>query len=435
MILSQSTTLKNNGGGSADWPSLRPCSLAHAAEPLPFSFVSIIERTRTMSEQPLLSYCMIVKNEAEGLEENLANARPFVDEIIIVDTGSTDGTVGIAKEYADEVIEIEWPDSFSAARNVGLERASGEYIMYLDGDEAITNPDHWRNIYKKLTTESPTAVAIQIENSLPDNQILEGDKVWEVRIFPNHPDVRFRGRVHNQITPAIKEVFGDGDKLEAEKVKAVSHHVGYDYSPEELQEKYEKRVPLLKKEVEEAEDEKWRSYYQYQLGNGYFMLGEKEKALEALESANYGVLTEENRYSVYLMACHSALAVDNVGKADMYAHDMMELWPQEALGMMMRGICQLEEERYNAAFTLILAAMQVGNARDDLRYQIDEHFAAAAAGEAALKMGKYGRAKKLFNYHLDRYPGNEDVREIEQQLIPASEVEEETPNQTPSHSD
>ena len=84
-----------------------------------------------------LSLCMIVKNEAETLEKCLRLARPHVDEIVVVDTGSTDGTREIARRYADVYDEIEWPDSFSLARNHSFDLATGDFIMCLDGDEYI----------------------------------------------------------------------------------------------------------------------------------------------------------------------------------------------------------------------------------------------------------------------------------------------------------
>ncbi|MEA2180039.1 MAG: hypothetical protein QOG77_3336, partial [Solirubrobacteraceae bacterium] len=82
-----------------------------------------------------LSLCMIVKDEEEMLPRCLEAAAPAVDEIIVVDTGSSDRTVEIAKSFGANVIEFEWTGSFADARNVSLEAATGDWLMYLDADE------------------------------------------------------------------------------------------------------------------------------------------------------------------------------------------------------------------------------------------------------------------------------------------------------------
>ena len=99
-----------------------------------------------IQQGPTLSLAMIVKNEAEHLEQCLSTARPHVDEIVVVDTGSTDGTQEIAQRYADVFDEIEWPDSFSVARNYSMDKASGDYILILDGDEHIPDEEQWRKL-------------------------------------------------------------------------------------------------------------------------------------------------------------------------------------------------------------------------------------------------------------------------------------------------
>ncbi len=89
-----------------------------------------------------ISQCMIVKNEEKYLEDCLKAMSPIREavpsELIVVDTGSTDRTVEIAEQYADQVLHFEWCDDFSAARNVSLEAASGEWFLYLDGDEILS---------------------------------------------------------------------------------------------------------------------------------------------------------------------------------------------------------------------------------------------------------------------------------------------------------
>jgi len=373
---------------------------------------------------------MIVKDEAETLEENLRAARPHVDEVVIVDTGSSDGTVEIAKKYADKFKQIEWPDSFSKARNVSLDMASGDYVVYLDGDEAIKDPQHWENIREAIVQNKPDGLAIQIENELPENQILSGDKVWELRIFRLHPKIRFRGRVHNQISPAIQEN-PIGDKAEFMRVEAVSHHIGYSYSPEELEEKYRQRIPLLEAEIKDAEEANWEHYYRYQLGNGLFMLKDYERALEELERVDMDELTEENEFSALLMLVHCYMSFGEPDNAREASMRMIDLWGQEAISYLMFGLSELRSQRYNAAFSAILMAMHLADLRNDLRYDVDVHYVAAAAGEAALQLKKLGRAKRLFRFHLEKYPENDQVRSVEQKIVQRGQEPGNTPIRPP----
>ncbi|NNE70307.1 MAG: glycosyltransferase, partial [Rhodothermales bacterium] len=144
-----------------------------------------------------LSLCMIVRNEEEGLEKCLSTARPHVDQIVIVDTGSTDSTLEIASRYADVIEQIEWPDSFAEARNHSLEFATEDFIMILDGDEFLPDPLHWRRIRKALA-ENVACIRIPVKNLLPEGQLIAADRMWQERISRNAPEIRYEGKVHNQ---------------------------------------------------------------------------------------------------------------------------------------------------------------------------------------------------------------------------------------------
>lgn len=91
--------------------------------------------------RPFISLCMIVKNEAERVAACLQSVRDVVDEIIITDTGSTDGTMDICRSMGAAVYSYEWDDSFANARNAGIARATGQWIFWLDGDEELDHDE------------------------------------------------------------------------------------------------------------------------------------------------------------------------------------------------------------------------------------------------------------------------------------------------------
>ena len=95
--------------------------------------------TPTTAQNPTLSLCMIVRDAERSLAPALASARPFVDEIVVVDTGSRDGTRDVAREFSARLFEFAWCDDFSAARNHSLEQATGDWILWLDADHTFPN--------------------------------------------------------------------------------------------------------------------------------------------------------------------------------------------------------------------------------------------------------------------------------------------------------
>ncbi|MCP1145706.1 glycosyltransferase [Lysinibacillus endophyticus] len=100
-----------------------------------------------------ISLCMIVKNEEEVLEQCLSSVKDICDEIIIVDTGSTDKTKEIAYQFTDKVFDFEWIDDFSAARNFAFSKASMDYIFWMDADDIVSEGDQEK--FKKLKEELP----------------------------------------------------------------------------------------------------------------------------------------------------------------------------------------------------------------------------------------------------------------------------------------
>lgn len=153
-----------------------------------------------------LSVCMIVKDEQEVLSRSLSCAAKIADEIIVVDTGSVDNTVAIARQFTDSVFFFEWRDDFSAARNFAFEKASSEYLMWLDADDVITDENCLK--IKALVKEGGFDMAY-----LPYAVAFENDKptfvYYRERILKRSMNFRFEGAVHEAISPRGKIVYLD----------------------------------------------------------------------------------------------------------------------------------------------------------------------------------------------------------------------------------
>lgn len=215
--------------------------------------------------RPFISLCMIAKNEEQNLPACLEAAVPQVDEIIIVDTGSTDQTSQVAARYGARIIDAPWQDHFSHARNTGIEYCSGEFILVLDADEIIET--HARTKLLAFSTLHPNQCGSLCISSpyLSDGKTLT--KSAEVRrFFPNHPDFRFQGRIHEQVSYK-----GEPASYKPTGVEVL--HNGYHLQEKLLQDKFERNRFLLEKAVEESPQD---AYMIFQLGRTY--LGAKKYA-------------------------------------------------------------------------------------------------------------------------------------------------------------
>ncbi len=151
-----------------------------------------------------VSLCMIVRDEEQNLEACLAPVADLVDEIVIVDTGSRDSTKAIAHRFTPHVYDFAWCDDFSAARNESLKRATGDWILWLDADDRVRPQDvvRLRDVVSQLD-ERPRALMMDV--LLPPPELNEEPRVVShPRLFRRHPEIQWRGRVHEQLQPAFE---------------------------------------------------------------------------------------------------------------------------------------------------------------------------------------------------------------------------------------
>ena len=145
-----------------------------------------------------LSICMIVKNEEEVLARILSKAQIFADEIIIVDTGSTDSTIDIASKYTDKIYNFEWCDDFARARNFSFSKATGDYIMWLDADDDIIEANIKKIIDLKNTSPIYDVYMFRYQIAFDENNNPTFEYYRE-RIVKNDKRFRWSGWVHEAI--------------------------------------------------------------------------------------------------------------------------------------------------------------------------------------------------------------------------------------------
>ena len=183
-----------------------------------------------------ITLCMIVKNEEKQLARCLASAMPVIDQLVVVDTGSTDRTVAIAGAFGAQVLRYEWHNDYASARNFAIEAATGDWILVLDADESLAERDYpllkeavqqgrqqaWQVGTRNYTENTASQGWEANDGRYPQEQAADG---WypslKVRLFPRLPEIRFRGKVHEMVEPALREA-----GIPIVRAPFVVHHYG-----------------------------------------------------------------------------------------------------------------------------------------------------------------------------------------------------------------
>ncbi|MDP4099370.1 glycosyltransferase [Paenibacillus sp. P96] len=254
-------------------------------------------------DQPSISLCMIVKNEAEYLPKCLSSVMRIVDEIIIVDTGSTDDTVAIAKAFGAKVIQMPWQDSFSDARNRGFEEATGDWILWLDADEEM-DVDEADKLKDLLTRDAVREQRIEGLQFVFCNHLEGGGVEYNRlhRMVRNRPEYRFEGRVHEQILPSMVEARPD---VQLGQVDIHIHHHGYLARNIIRQDKIERNISLLRQAISEHPDFPHYPYYLaielYRINDLEGALSNLNRALEHMVQVPKQILSSAHKYRLIVL--------------------------------------------------------------------------------------------------------------------------------------
>ena len=225
----------------------------------------------TQQGAPLLSIAMIVKNEEANLQGCLDSVKGLWDDLLVVDTGSSDRTVQIAEAAGARLKSFAWCDDFAAARNASLADCRGKWILWLDADDRVLPEDVAR--IRKLVASNPTpkAYGFMVKNSQDGG--ISGAVFNQVRLFPNRTDIRFEGRVHEQVMPAIQAL---GLPVEFLDIRIM--HTGYT-DPETVKTKQRRNLSIMLRDLE-LSGQKVNAMKLFAVGNAYLDLGQYADAEE-----------------------------------------------------------------------------------------------------------------------------------------------------------
>jgi glycosyltransferase involved in cell wall biosynthesis len=285
-----------------------------------------------MPTTPRLSLCMIVKNEEQNLNRCLHSAAKIVDQIVIVDTGSTDRTVEIARSYQAEIYYHPWQGDFSEARNESLKYATGDWILVLDADDEL-EPESASQIRPLIATTEYDALGIIIRNIAPPNDIIKYMDDTRYRLFRNRKGFQYEQKVHNQIAPSI--IRNGGKTFDSDLI--IIHH-GY---KENFQRKANRSLPMIEEALNSNPS---NTYLQFKKGETLKALGklnEAKKALKQFFNMDYKFLPAQIIEMAFLRLSQIELAQSNFEECLYYSHKCLILNPRNALAMYLAGIARL----------------------------------------------------------------------------------------------
>lgn len=240
-----------------------------------------------------ISACVIVKNEEKNLPKWIEGVKDIADEMVVVDTGSTDATVEIARESGARVYSFPWTGDFAAAKNYALSKARGTWIIFLDADEYFI-PESRKRLRNVVRGADKDRRIVGLMSPLYNINVDADDAVissmMQLRIFRNLKHFRYEGRIHEALK--MRRGMSAGTK----DVDLVIHHTGYSASI--VRSKHERNLKILLAEVEAAGGENAKSYFY--LSNTYLGLNQEEKAIHYAKLA-IASKREETRDIDYIM--------------------------------------------------------------------------------------------------------------------------------------
>jgi glycosyltransferase involved in cell wall biosynthesis len=342
---------------------------------------------------------MIVRNEERFLRDCLESLKGAADEIVIVDTGSTDGTKEIAAGYGARVFDFPWRDDFAAARNVSLEHCLGEWILFIDADERL-GPIDKALVRADLSRPGHNAFTIKYR------PITWFTTFREYRIFRNDPRIRFEGIIHETVLPSVRRA-GEEDGLAIGDSALEIDHVGYDG---DMAHKHRRNLPLLQKHVAELPE---NIFLRYRLGAVLKALGDTEGAerewRRAIESVrrSRNVIPRDSQSFYDLIR----LLLDKGEDPTPILEEAEALFPDNYLIMWVRAMVLMHGGAYEEAAGIFgrltsIDPDKIDPGRISYDRRIFGEFSYEPMGTCYFKLGRLDESGRCYSLALERDPDN-----------------------------
>lgn len=361
---------------------------------------------QTTTAKPKLSLCMIVKNEEKFIEDCLKSVQGIADEMVVVDTGSTDQTIEIAKSFGASIYNYNWTNSFANARNEAISHANGEWVLVLDADERLDATSK-ETVLKAIKSTSVDAYEVTFKNYSKDDSTTEVYTHRACRLYRNRPSYRYQGRVHERIIPAIQ---ASGGKIA--KLDVTIHHYGYQPQILKNRNKHERYIKLLREDLSENPND---IQCLYNLGVAYSSSGDYQMAIVSLEKAA-GLIKKVDEFFAAGVFFTLAQAFCAIGKPDEalstinraknmgIKHPELDFYKGNALMLLKR--CEEAIKEYKIAIQTGQNGTWIGDAGSA---GFKAEFGIASANT---KLGKFKAAESYAAKLVSKMPNDPQIQEL-----------------------
>lgn len=338
----------------------------------------------------LLSAVLIVRDEERVLEACLASLFGVVDEIVVMDTGSVDASMEIARAYGARLYRTTWNDDFAEARNKALDLARGEWILYIDADERLASSG--RKGVEQLLVDAP-----EIAFRILLRPIRDVTPYLEYRLWRNDPRIRFEGTIHERVVPSIHEVADLEQRPVSDCQQLLLEHVGYEGDQTR---KHLRNLPLLTSFVQQHPDHLFAQHHLASVLDGLGHQTEAEETLwrtiEIIRSRNLGDPVGSLAYANLVQRLQS-----DGRDFQRLLQEALLRYPDNCVLLWIEGRRLIGEGDHLSAlacFDRILAIAATGPAvgKPAYHHRLVGEFSYASKGLCLFRLGRYEEAEDAF---------------------------------------
>lgn len=307
-----------------------------------------------------LSLCLIVKNEEKFIKACLDAVKDIVDEIVIVDTGSTDSTIDIIKSYKVKLYNYKWNNDFSSARNYAISKAASDWILFIDADE-ILDSNSKENLLNFINTTNLDGCHFLIYNYIVEygnDYTLH----YAFRLFRNHKGYHYTGKIHEQITNDTENNLIS--KFSNENI--ILHHYGYSFEVLKEKDKRTRNIPILQEILIENPTD---AFNLFNLGNEYMAENNITKALEYY-NLSYKNMDIKQHYAIHLLyrlsICYQS--INDYNLALRYIDEALSYYSPNVDFEYLKGCVYLDYKKYTLAIDSFNKCLEIGDYKSSIKF-------------------------------------------------------------------